>query len=110
MTRVSIVSPSHALRFGLRELLARNPGIHVVDDSTHLEDIDMEETEVILMDPVFSDLRLDPKTDYSILFLTNDVESVSSVLASNVRAWGILPTDATEDELAAGVFGVGQGL
>ena len=110
MTRVSIVSPNHALRFGLREMLARNPGIQVIDDSTHLEDIDMEETEVVLMDPVSSDLELDPKINYLILFLTNDVESVLGILSPNVQAWGVLPTDSTEDELVAGVLGVGQGL
>jgi len=110
LTRVSIVSPNHALRFGLREILSRNPGIQVIDDSTNIEDIDMEETEVVLMDPVFSDLELDAQKNYSILFLTNDIESVRGVLTPDIQAWGVLPTDATEDELIVGVLGVGQGL
>jgi len=62
------------------------------------------------MDPVFSDLELDTETSYSILFIANDVESVRGALTPNVQACGILPLDATEEELVAGVLGVGKGL
>ena len=82
----------------------------MIDDSTNIEDVNMEETEVVLVDPVSSNLTLDAKINYSILFLTNDVESVLGLLNPNVQAWGVLPTDATENELVAGVLGVGQRL
>jgi len=109
LIRVSIVSPNHALRFGLREMLAHNPNIKVIGDSINLADVN-EETEVVLLAPVSSDLRLQNNKDYAILFLTNDLESVRIALHSNIQTWGILPSDATEDELRAAVLAVGQGL
>ena len=110
MIRVTIVSPNHALRVGLRGMLAGHPEISVIGESVNLDNVNETETEVVLLASVSSAFLLDGKKDYAILFLTEDVESVRPLLNSKVRTWGLLSTDTTEDELAAAIHAVGQGL
>lgn len=110
MIRVTIVSPNHALRVGLREMLAGHPEISVIGESINLDNINETETEVVLFASVSSAFLLDGKKDYAVLFLTEDVESVRPLLNSKVRTWGLLSTETTEDELAAAIYAVGQGL
>lgn len=110
MIRVTIVSPNHALRVGLRGMLAGHPEISVIGESVNLDNVNETETEVVLLASVSSAFLLDGKKDYAILFLTEGVESVRPLLNSKVRTWGLLSTDTTEDELAAAIHAVGQGL
>ncbi|MBK7318217.1 response regulator transcription factor [Candidatus Villigracilis affinis] len=110
MIRVMIVSPNSALRIGLRELLGRQPDIQIAGEAVDLEGIHEMETEVLVLASVSSARLLESRITSPILFLTDDVESVRAVLGSNVRAWGVLSPDATEDELAAAVRAVGEGL
>ena len=105
-----IVSPNSALRIGLRELLGRQPDIQITGEAVDLEGIHEMETEVLVLASVSSARLLESRITSPILFLTDDVESVRAVLGSNVRAWGVLSPDATEDELAAAVRAVGEGL
>ena len=109
MVRVTIVSPNSALRIGLRELLGRQAEILVIGEAVDLEGVNEIETEVVLLASV-SSVRLTEAKSFAILFLTDDIESVRGVIDSNVRAWGVLPLDATEDELGAAVRAVGEGL
>lgn len=110
MIRVTIVSPNHALRVGLREMLADHPQFSVIGESVDLENVNEMETEVVLLASVSSASLPEGKKEYAILFLTDDIESVQAVLNSQARTWGVLSVDATEDELAAAVCAVGQGL
>ena len=110
MIRVTIVSPNSALRIGLRELLGRQPDIKVVGETVDLESVNEMETEVAVLASVSSARFVNRKSNFAILFLTDDVEPVRSMLNSNTQAWGILSPDATEDELTAAVRAVGEGL
>ncbi|MBI3151208.1 MAG: response regulator transcription factor [Chloroflexi bacterium] len=110
MIRVTIVSPNHALRVGLREMLSGHSGISVVGEAVNLESMNEEETEVALLASVSSVSLMAGKKNYAILFLTDDVDAVRSLLNSKVRAWGVLSAEATEDELAAAVLAAGEGL
>ena len=110
MIRVTIVSPNHALRVGLREMLNGHSNIHVVGEAVNLESVNENETEVVLAASVSSVSLQDGKKDYAILFLTDDVEAARSLLNSKVQTWGVLSADATQDELVAGVLAVGEGL
>ena len=109
MIRVTIVSPNHALRVGLREMLNRNPAIHVVGEVTRVEDLNEKETEVAVLASV-SSARLQEGNNFAVLFLTDSVELVRLMLNSSVRAWGVLPADVGEDELSAAVLAVAEGL
>jgi DNA-binding NarL/FixJ family response regulator len=108
LIRVTIVSANHALRVGLRELLANQSDIQVVREAVDLESVNEKETEVVVFASVSSARLLENKTNFAILFLTDDVESIRAALGS--RAWGVLTSNATEDELAAAIRAVGEGL
>lgn len=110
LIRVTIVSPNHAMRVGLREMLNRNSSIRVVGEVTRLEDLNEKETEVAVLASV-SSARVDAGTmNIPLLFLTNELDSVRAMLNSGVRAWGVLPADAGEDELCTAVLAVAEGL
>ncbi len=110
MIRVTIVSLNHALRVGLREMLGNQADIKVIGETTDLESVNEFETEVVLLASVSSARLQEDKSTYAILFLTDDVEDVRKMINSTSRAWGVLSTNATEDELAAAVHAVAEGL
>ena len=110
MIRVTIVSPNHALRVGLRAMLNRHPNIRVVGEVTRLADLNEKETEVALIASV-SSVRLPVETpNCALLFLTDDLDAVRGMLNANLRAWGVLPADVREEELHAAVSSVAEGL
>ncbi len=109
LIRVAIGSPSHALRIGLREMLAGHPAIRVTGEATTLEDVDDNETEVAVLASV-SSARIPADYNFAILFMTDDIESIRGMLTSNLRAWGVLSADVGGDELAAGIVAVAEGL
>jgi len=110
LVRVTVVSPNHALRVGLREMLNRRPSVQVMAEAARLGDVNEKETEVIVYAPVSSVRALDLKMDIALLLITDDVESVRVVLNSNVGVWGVLPSDVSEDELAVAVLAAAEGL
>jgi len=110
LIRVTIVSANHALRVGLREMLGNQPDIKVVGETSDLESVNEMETEVVVLAPVSSARLFESKAAFAILFLTDDIENVRGMLNSTSRAWGVLSSDATEDELGAAVRAVGEGL
>ena len=110
MIRVTIVSPNHALRVGLREMLGSHATIKVVGEAVNLESVNENETEVVVLASVSSVAPQQGKKDFAILYLTDDVDSVRSLLNSKVRTWGVLSAEATQDELVAGVLAAGEGL
>jgi DNA-binding NarL/FixJ family response regulator len=98
------------MRIGLRELLSRQSGIKVVGETVDLESVNEKETEMVVLASVSFARLLENNRSFAILFLTDDVQSLRGLLNSNTRAWGVLSVDATEDELAAAVRAVGEGL
>jgi len=110
LIRVTIVSPNPALRIGLREMLSRQSDIKVVGETVDLESVNEKETEVAVLASVSSARSQESKRAFAILFLTDDIESLRGMLGSSSRAWGVLSSDVTEDELLAAVRAVGEGL
>ena len=109
LIRVTIVSPNHALRVGLREMLANRPNIRVMGEATRLTDVHEHDTEVAVLASVSSVHGFEQK-DFGILFLTDDIEAVRPLLSSGVSGWGVLSSEANADELAAGITAVAEGL
>jgi len=109
LIRVTIVSPSHALRVGLREILANQPNIRVAGEVTRLADVNEQETEVAVLASVSSVLGVEQR-DFGILLLADDLEVVRSMLTAGFRAWGVLSSEAGVEELAAGIAAVAEGL
>lgn len=109
MIRVTVVSPNPSMRIGLRELLGRQTDIKVVSEAVDLDRVNETETEVVVLASV-SAVRLPENVSYAILFLVDDIDSLRGVSNLSNAAWGVLFTDASEDELAAAVRAVGEGL
>ncbi|MCB9109736.1 MAG: response regulator transcription factor [Anaerolineales bacterium] len=109
MIRVTIVSPNHALRVGLREMLGGHENIQIVGEAARLSDVNEKETEVAVLASVSLTRNVDDR-DFGILFLTDDIESVRPMLTVGIRAWGVLSLEAGGDELAAGIAAVAEGL
>ena len=110
MIHITIVSPNSALRIGLREILGRQPNIKVIGEAVDLDSVNETETEVLVLASVSSARLLESKLTCAVLFLTDDVDAVRDLANANVPAWGVLSPDASEDELAAAVLAVGEGL
>jgi DNA-binding NarL/FixJ family response regulator len=110
LIRVTIISSNHALRVGLREMLGNQPDIKVVGETTDFGGVNEMETDVVLLASVSLPRLFEDKSTSGILFLTDNIEDVRKMLNSTSRAWGVLSPDPTEDELAAAVRAVGEGL
>jgi DNA-binding NarL/FixJ family response regulator len=109
LIHVTIVSPNHALRVGLREMLANHPSIRVAGEAARLSDVNEKETEVAVLASVTSSRGIE-QVDFGILFLTDDINSIRGALTANLHAWGVLSLEAGADELAAGIVAVAEGL
>ena len=111
MIRVLLNVPSPALRAGLRALLASDQTIRVVNDSLEEEDLRAEADVMITSasHASFSINGTDSSTTVATLFLSDDQSNVR-LLTRSLRVWGVLPTDASAEELTAAVHALSQGL
>jgi len=111
LIKVTILSTNHALRVGLREMLNAQPGVQVVGEAREVEDINIRETEVLVLASVSLARLSELQTDsLGILLLTDDTDDVREMVGSTTRAWGAISASAASDELAAAVRAVGEGL
>ena len=108
MIRVLLNVPSPALRAGLRALLTADKAIKVVNDSLEEE----SEADVMITSAShnsFSNDVMETAPSIPTLFLSDDQPNVRR-LTRTLRVWGILPTEASAEELAAAVHALSQGL
>ena len=108
MIRVLLNVASPALRAGLRALLSSDETIRVVNDL-----LDEESEADVVIAPAsqasFSNNGMDPAASAATLFLSDDPLNLRE-LTRSLRVWGILPTDASAEELGAAVHALSQGL
>ena len=108
MIRVVLNVSSPALRAGLRALLSSDNTIKVVNDSLAEE----AEADVVITSAshaAFSDNGAEPISSVATLFLSDDPLNVRAMTRS-LRVWGVLPTDASAEELTAAIQALSQGL
>jgi DNA-binding NarL/FixJ family response regulator len=111
LIKVTIVSPNHSMRVGLREMLSRQREIDLIGEWPRTQDIDEKETEVLILASVSSAVLTDLNTDsFGLLLLTDDLEEARSLFDLNARTWGVISAAASADEIAAAVHAVGEGL
>jgi DNA-binding NarL/FixJ family response regulator len=106
--RVLLNVSSPALRAGLRAWLAADKTIKVVNDSLD----DDSEADVVITSAShasFSRDGEDPASSVATLFLSDERVNVRA-LTRSLQVWGILPTDASAEELATAVHALSQGL
>ena len=108
MIRVLINVSSPALRAGLRALLSSDKTIKVVNDSLD----EQNEADVVITSASSASLlhnEVDSTLSAGILFLSDDQLNVQE-MRRTYRAWGILPTESSAEELTAAVHALSQGL
>jgi DNA-binding NarL/FixJ family response regulator len=107
--RVLLNVPSPALRAGLRALLASDQTIRVVNDSLEEDDLQLEADVVITSASHTSFTANSADPTVATLFLSDEQPNVRA-LTRSFRVWGVLPTDASAEELTAAVHALSQGL
>ena len=110
MIRVLIFAPSPALRAGLRALLSSDDEIKIIAEANRWDDSleEINEADVIIT-PASTVSFSEEDLSSAILFLSDEPLNLREVRRSPF-AWGILPLDASADELCAAVRALAQGL
>jgi NarL family two-component system response regulator YdfI len=109
-----VVAPSLALRVGLRQLFSETSNLSVVGECADLDELTFQAQEadvLVLTSIALSDLRdLTSSPGPAVLLLTDKAEDAQTLAKFSKRVWGALPLNASEEELAAAVVALGQGL
>ncbi len=112
--RVGVLAQNLALRIGLRELLNGSAEIDVVAEIADLDELDTLGVSLdilVVAELGGAELReLADEADAALLLLTDEGNEVRALSGSRPHAWGVLPVNATEDELLAAVHALGEGL
>ena len=109
MIRVLLNVASPALRAGLRALLASDQTIRVMNDSLEEDDLQLEADVMVTSASHTSFTANSADSTAATLFLSDDQPNVR-LLTRSLRVWGVLPTDASAEELTAAVHALSQGL
>jgi len=104
--RVVLNVSSPALRAGLRSLLSSDTQIKVMGDSLNEDDIGSE-ADVIITSA--SAVLLGENESAGILLLSDEQLNVEE-LKRSYRVWGVLPAEASAEELIAAIHALSQGL
>jgi DNA-binding NarL/FixJ family response regulator len=106
LIRVVIVAPALALRIGLREVLKGLPDVEVLADSASPQELPPAEVWVLTSADLIEELN-EPESQ-PILLLTNQTDEVERL--SRLAVWGILPVDASAEELSVALHALAEGL
>ena len=119
MIRVLLNIPSPALRAGLRALLSSDTALQIINDSLDQDDPGSEADVVItsaspvLFSKPFASINtnngLHDSPSAAILFLSDEQVNLRERRHLS-GTWGILPSDASAEELTAAVHALAQGL
>ena len=115
-TRVFVVAPTPMARAGLRSMLAATEGVEVVGESGPPASSEpaFSTAEVVLVadEGLLEEAALAVSEDGSQgLVLLSDEEGAARLpRARPLGGWGVVPTDASPEELGAAVAAVAQGL
>jgi DNA-binding NarL/FixJ family response regulator len=116
LIRVLLSGPSPALRAGLRAILATDPEIEVVRETSQLGAIMREEADADVLisasasASALADDLIASSGAAALLLLTDDPRTVERLAHSPLQAWGLLPLEASEGELLAAIHALAEGL
>lgn len=116
--RLAIIASTPALRSGLRALLASDERIEVLAEASALSELrEMEEPVDVLLiagEDFSGEAARLALEEYgappAILLMSEDTQAARALNGLPLRAWGLLPPDAGEEELLAAVQAVDEGL
>jgi DNA-binding NarL/FixJ family response regulator len=111
---VAVVAPNLPLRLGLREMISNAGGIEITGEAAILEDaLGLgEAADILLLASAAPDAlrELSELPSAPGLLVMSDDPRDAQALAGTSHAWGILPLDASEDELVAAITALSEGL
>src|SRR5512133_873552 len=99
-----------ALRVGLREVLGGLPEVEVAAEAARVADLSAPGIDVLVLAAADGLRALEPESSPAVLLLTDDLEDVRELQNRSFPAWGVLPLNASEDELSAAIRALGEGL
>lgn len=116
MKRVLVIANSAIIRAGLETLIATNPALEIVGSITPVQisrQLELLQPDVVLLvsDGADNELLVDAElSSYPIVLLLEDWQevSISNLLRSGVL--GILPLEATADEIVGAIEAAALGL
>jgi DNA-binding NarL/FixJ family response regulator len=106
LIKVAILAPALAMRIGLRELLRGMADVEVSADSNLPQGLGPADVWVLTSLDLIGEL--DQENTPALLLLTNDPEQ--AVRLADQPVWGILPLEATVEELSAALHALAEGL
>jgi DNA-binding NarL/FixJ family response regulator len=113
---VLLAVPSPALRAGLKSMLASESDVEVVGEGRSSEELlrGNSDADVLISAPAsVVSMPVEPpgRADApALLLLSDDPWPARELIRSAATAWGILPLEASRDELLAAVRALAQGL
>ncbi len=118
MIHVLVLAPTLAVRTGLRALLEADPEIEVVAEAAGLDHpaaLLLEADVILAADETLDWEELAQVLEgaapvVGLLALTDQAESAEALTGLPVRAWGVLPLDASAEELATAIRAIHEGL
>jgi DNA-binding NarL/FixJ family response regulator len=105
LIRVAIVAPSLPMRLGLRELLQRVPDVHVGAEAASAAGLPPADVLVLTSAASLAELGQDSPP---ILLLADESEPAHAL--TRVPVWGLLPQEASPEELSAAIHALAEGL
>jgi DNA-binding NarL/FixJ family response regulator len=121
--QVLVVASSQAMRAGLRSLLSADGSVHVTGEAASLPDLGAyrwRDVEVVIQADEdntastywteFQAGRPDSEPLPALLLLSDEALSNRFFADLPLRAWGVLPVDASTEELSVAVHALHEGL
>lgn len=106
MIRVTILAPGLALRIGLREVLRGLPDVEILAESGLAQGLPAADVLVLTSADFIEELVEEQSP--ALLLLTSDPDEAARL--SGLPVWGVLPADASAEELSAALHALAEGL
>lgn len=118
MIQVVIIAPALSARAGLRAILSAGGDFEVTAEAASPEDLAAFDAtaDIFLIQPSPSenlqipDTALAGETLPAVLVLTDTPTSAGSLPNTDLRAWGVLPTNCSQEELITALYALEMGL
>jgi DNA-binding NarL/FixJ family response regulator len=117
ITRAFVVAPTPVTRAGLRSMLANieSTDVRVVGEAaspTAPDPSALSEADVVLLadEELLEEAAIAEDGTQALVLISDDDHAVSRLRALPLRGWGVVPSDAPPEELAAATTAAAQGL